>query len=150
MKLLFPFRKDKNVKNFYNNLEFVKNSNVKATFLALQIENSEKYNQQFFKDLTNELSSRGVFYKKLHAINKTSLFPKKYNNKKEIYKSFLFNEKQEKGLKDSIVFLEKRDFLVSKIKYEGYFFKSKPHKNNTDSYNKEWKMNYIIAKNTKN
>ncbi|PQJ80941.1 hypothetical protein BTO18_06920 [Polaribacter porphyrae] len=149
-KLLFPFRKDTNVKTFFDNLKFVKNADVKSTLLALQIEASEKYNKLVFEEVTSELTSRGIFYKKLHEINKTDLFPKKYNSKKEVYKALLFKSETKKELKDSIVFLDKRDFSISNKKYEGYFYKSKINKNSTKTYGKEWKMNYIIVENKEN
>ncbi|PWG06353.1 TraB/GumN family protein [Polaribacter aquimarinus] len=144
VKLLFPFRKDKNVKTFFNNVEFIKNSDVKSTLIMLQIDASEKYNKDIFRDLVSNLSSRGVLYEKLHNIKKTSIFPEKYKNKEEIYKALLFKRNQKKELKDSIVFLESRFFEVSKTKFEIYFYKSKINKNSTQKYNKDWKMNYII------
>ena len=147
IKLLFPFRKDKNVQTFYKNLNFVKNSDIKSTLLVLQIQNSEKYNKKTFKELAEELSSRKELYKKLNKINKTNLFPKEYSSKKEIYKAYLFDTKQEKDLKDSIIYIGKRDFTLHNKKFEGYFYKSKAHENNTKSYNKEWRMNYVIVAN---
>lgn len=147
--LLYPFRKDKNVKTFYKNLEFIDDANVNSNLIVLQIKNSEKYNKETFSKLISELHSRGVLYKKLHKINRTNLFPKEYSSKKEIYKALLFSKEQDKDLKDSIVFLGKREFKISKENFEGYFFKSKPHVNNSDSYNKDWKLSYIIVKETK-
>lgn len=148
VKLLFPFRKDKKVKSFYENLNFVDDATVKTTLIILQLENAENYNKETFKKLVSEIDSRGVLYKKLHKIDKTNLFPKEYSSKKEVYKSLLFSKKQERDLKDSIVFISKRKFIIKDDTFEGYFFKSKPHANNTKEYNKDWKMNYIIVKNS--
>jgi hypothetical protein len=147
VKLLFPFRKDRNVETFFNNIKFVKNADVKSTLVALQIEASENYNKETFNGLTLELTSRGLLYQKLHKIKKTSIFPKKYASKKEIYKAILFSSSMKKELKDSIVFIDKRDFSVSDKKYEAYFYKSKINKNSTQTYGKDWKINYIIVKN---
>ena len=144
VKLLFPFRKDKNVKTFFSNVEFIKNADVKSTLITLQINASEKYNKEIFRDLVSDLSSRGILYKKLRKIDKTALFPEKYKNKEEIYKAILFKRNQKQELKDSVVFLESRSFKVSKNKFEIYFYKSKINKNSTQAYNKEWKINYII------
>ncbi len=148
VKLLFPFRKDKSVKVFYKNLNFVDDATVKTTLIILQLENSESYNKETFNKLVSEIDSRGVLYKKLRKIDKTTLFPKAYSSKKEIYKALLFSKKQEKDLKDSIVFIAKRNFMIKNDTFEGYFYKSKPHANNTKEYNKDWKMNYIIVKNS--
>ena len=146
VKLLFPFRNDKSVKTFFNNVEFVKNAEVKSTLIALQINASEKYDKKVFKELTAHVTSRGILYKKLHKISKTSLFPEEYNSKKEIYKAILFKRNTKKELKDSIVFIEKRDFTVSKTNYEAFFYKSKINKNSTQTYGKDWKINYIIVR----
>ncbi|MFK8061439.1 MAG: TraB/GumN family protein [Polaribacter sp.] len=147
VKLLFPFRKDKNVKTFFKNVEFVKNADVTSTLIALQIENSEKYNKEIFNELASELTSRGVFYEKLFKINKTALLPKEYTKKEEVYKAILFKRNKKKELNDSIVFLGKKDFSISDKKYEMYFYKSKIHKNSSQTYGKDWKMNYIIVHN---
>jgi hypothetical protein len=143
-KLLFPFRKDKNLKTFFKNVEYIKNAAVKSTLITLQIEASEKYNKEIFNDLISELTSRGILYEKLHKIKKTSIFLKEYNTKEEIYKAILFKDNTPKELKDSIVYLGKRDFSVSKNNFEAFFYKSKINKNSTQTYNKDWKMNYII------
>ena len=149
VKLLFPFRNDKSVKTFFNNVEYVKNAEVKATLIALQIDASEKYNKQVFNELSSNVTSRGILYKKLHKINKTTLFPKQYNTKKEIYKAILFKRNIKKELNDSIVFIDKREFTVSKTNFEAFFYKSKINKNSTQTYGKDWKINYIIVKKDK-
>ena len=150
VKLLFAFRKDKNVQTFFKNVEFVKNADVKSTLIMLQIAASEKYNKDIFNDLTSDITSRGILYKKLHKINKISIFPKKYTSKKEVYKAILFSSSIKQELKDSIVFIDKRRFSVSNKEYEGYFYKSKINKNSTLTYGKDWKINYIIVENKKN
>jgi hypothetical protein len=150
VQLLYPFRKDKNVKTFFDNIVYVKNADVKSTLVTLQIEASEKYDTSIFDDLTSELTSRGILYSKLHEINKTSFYPKKYNSKNEIYKAILFKSAVKPKLKDSIVFLDKRDFKISDKKFEAYFFKSKINKNSTKTYGKDWAMNYIIFENNGN
>lgn len=142
VKLLFPFRKDKNVQGFLSNLKLTDNYYVKSTYLVSKIKNKEKYDKHILKDLTKELNSRGVLYKKLHEIKRTDIFPKEFRSKEEIYKAILFSEKETKKLKDSLVFIERRDFKVSDKTYEVFFFKTKPHVN-SESYNKDWKLNYI-------
>jgi uncharacterized protein YbaP (TraB family) len=147
-KLLFPFRKDKNVKNFLSKLKLTDNYYVKTTYLVSKIKNKEKYDKSILKDLTSELNSRGVLYKKLHKIDRVDLFPKEFNSKKEIYKALLFSNNRTKKLKDSLVFLEVRDFKFSEKEYEAFFFKTKPHKN-ANAYDKDWSLNYIVFEKNK-
>ncbi|MFY0603433.1 MAG: TraB/GumN family protein [Flavobacteriaceae bacterium] len=142
VKLLFPFRKDKNVQSFLYNLKLTDNYFVKTSYLVSKIKSKEKYDKSIFNDLVSKLNSRGVLYTSLDKINRTDLFPKKYKTKKEVYKAILFDNEMNEKLKDSLVFLEIRDFKIATKTYEVYFFKSKPHKN-SKSYNKDWKLNYI-------
>ena len=142
VKLLFPFREDKNVANFLTKLVYTDNFYVKSTYVVLRLENDKHLEKDLFNDLTEKINSRGVLYKKLNSIKKTSLFPLAYKTKEEIYKSYLFDQNQKQDLKDSIVFIEKREFIISNKKYETYFYKSKPHKN-SKSYNKDWKLSFI-------
>lgn len=148
LKLLFPFRKDKSVENFISNINLTDDYYVKSTYLVSKIQNKEKYDKKLIKNLTSELNSRGVLYEKLHEINRTDLFPKEYGSKEEIYKALLFKGEHTKQLKDSLVFIEKRNFKVADKAYEVFFYKTKPHKN-ADVYNKDWKLNYIAFENKK-
>lgn len=142
LKLLFPFRKDKNVQNFLSNLRLTDNYYVKSTYLVLKLKNKEKYDKKILDDLCSELNSRGVLYKKLYKIGRTDIFPKKYHTKQEVYKAILFKDNETKKLKDSLVFIKKKEFKKADKTYEVFFFKTKPHAN-SNSYNKDWKLRYI-------
>ena len=145
LKLLFPFRKDKNVQNFLSNLRLTDNYYVKSTYLTLKLENKEKYDKKIVEDLCSEINSRGVLYKKLHKIGRTDIFPKKYRTKHEIYKAILFKDNETKKLKDTLVFIKRKEFKKGDETYEVFFFKTKPHAN-SNSYNKDWKLAYICFK----
>lgn len=142
VKILFPFRKNRNVKDFFNKLTYTENHYVKSTYLALNLKEDNKLIKPFFNSLTTKLNSRGVLYKELEKIEQTDVFPTEYKTKKEIYKSYLFKKQQKQGLQDSIVFIETREFVKSEKTYEVYYYKSKPHPN-SKSYNKDWQLSYI-------
>lgn len=145
VKLLYPFRKDKNVQGFLSNLALTDNYYVKSTYLTLALKNKERYDKKMIADLTGEINSRGVLYEKLHKIGRTEVFPKKFHTKQEVYKAILFKDNLVKKLKDSLVFLKRKEFEKGENTYEVYFFKTKPHVN-SNSYNKDWKLNYICFK----
>ncbi|GGF79980.1 TraB/GumN family protein [Wenyingzhuangia marina] len=145
VKILFPFRKEKNIKNFFNRLNYTENYYVKSTYVTLKLKEDNKLEKKFFNNLLAKLNSRGVLYKKLENIKRTDIFPKKYKTKEEIYKSYLFKNNQKENLQDTIVFIDKKEFIKSKIPYEVYFYKSKPHIN-SNSYDKNWKLSYISFK----
>lgn len=142
VKILFPYRKDKKVKDFFKRLDFTDNYYVKSTYIALRLQKDEKLEKPFFNSLMTSINSRGVLFKKLEKIKETALFPDEYKTKEEIYKSYLFKGRQRQNLQDSIVFLGTKEFVKSKKTYEVYYYKSKPHPN-SNSYNKDWKLNYI-------
>ncbi|MGY6649990.1 TraB/GumN family protein [Wenyingzhuangia sp. IMCC45574] len=145
VKILFPYRKEKNVKEFFTRLDYTDNYYVKSTYVALRLKEDKKLEKKFFKSLLASTGSRGVLFKKLNKINKTDIFPKEYKTKEEVYKSYLFKSNKNNGLKDSIAFIGTRDFKLAKTPYEVYFYKSKPHPN-SKSYNKDWKLSYIAFK----
>ncbi len=145
VKLLFPFREDKNVQNFLSNLKLTDNYYVKSTYLVLKLKNKERYDKKMLTALCKEMNSRGVLYQKLHAIGRTDIFPKEYHTKQEVYKALLFKYTSTKKLKDSVVFIKKQEFKKGDSTYEVFFFKTKPHVN-SDSYDKDWKLNYICFK----
>lgn len=142
VKLLFPFREDKNVQRFLSNLKLTDNYYVKSTYLVLKLKNKERYDKKMLKALCEEMNSRGVLYEKLHKIDRTDIFPKEYHTKKEVYKAILFKHSSTKKLKDSLIFIDKKEFKKGTKTYEVFFFKTKPHVN-SNSYNKDWKLNYI-------
>lgn len=150
IKLLYPFRKDNNVKVFLKNVEYVKDASVTSTLLSLQLKNSEKYNKELFQKIVEDSDTRGILFSELHKIKRTKFYPEKYKSKKDIYKSLLFKSNFKKELKDTIVYLGNRDFKVNNTSYESYFYKSKPHKNSKNNYNRKWKINYVIVKSDSN
>lgn len=145
VKLLFPFRKDKNVQNFLSKLKYTNNHHVKSTYVTSQLKHDKKYDKNILKGLFDDVTKRGVLYESLDKINRTDLFPSKYASKKEVYKALLFKNRNVKKLKDSILFLGKRDFTISDKKFQAYFYKSKPHEN-ADSYQKDWKLGVYAFK----
>ncbi len=51
VKLLFPFREDKNVANFLNKLVYTDNFYVKSTYVALKLEYDKTIEKELFEDL---------------------------------------------------------------------------------------------------
>ena len=148
VKIVYPFKSDKNNTEFLEKLKRAKNMDANTTYLTLQIKNGDRFDKELFLSCVENLNSKGLLYQKLKEINKEKMFPKEYLSKEKIYKSFLFKSSNSQVLKDSIVFLKVKKIELSNKNYEVYFFKSKAEKqNNTYRKAKEWKLNIIIFEN---
>ena len=146
VKILFPFRKDKGTNEFLSKLKRTNNMYANANYLTLQIKNNEIYDKELFTSTEKSLNSSGLLYQKLEKINKQYLFSKAYKTKENIYKSLLFGYKKSQKIKDSIVFIDVREFEFSSKKYEAYFFKSKEEKTENSYNTVEWKLNVIVLR----
>jgi uncharacterized protein YbaP (TraB family) len=143
-KLLFPFRKDKNVANFLTKLQLTNNYLVKSTYAALRIKANEYVSNNLLNKLASNIESSSILYKKLNEIERVDKFPKIYLDKEYLYKSVMMKESY--GLdkeKDSIIFVERRTFEIGKDNYEAFYYKSRK-KDISEAYDKKWKLNYIV------
>jgi len=141
-KLLLPFSDDKHVADFLSKLKLTNNYYVKSTLVASKLKKGERVSLKLIKEMAEDLSSSAVLYKKLSKIKKTNLFPKKYSNREWLFKSVLVESGAFKEKKDSIVFIDKKDFKIGKKRYEAYFYKDRKI-DLSDTYDKEWKLNYV-------
>ncbi|QNM86964.1 TraB/GumN family protein [Polaribacter pectinis] len=150
VKILYPFRKDKGTNEFLSKIKRTNNIYANTNYLMLQIKNNENFDRELFSSTEKSLNSSGLLYKKLEKINKQNLFSKEFKTKDNIYKSLLFGYNNSQKIKDSIVFVEVRKFEFLSKKYEAYFFKSKPEKNDNSYRAEEWKLNVIVFKDINN
>jgi uncharacterized protein YbaP (TraB family) len=143
--LLYPFVKEKDVKQFFNRLLLVKDANVRTTYAALLSKDEMALPYGMLDSLAADINSRGLLFNKLKTINKLSLFPNKYRNERFLAESSLFAFKRFNAKKDSISFVEKRSLNYKGKALTGYYFKTQ---NNRD-YNKNFKMHLVVFDNSK-
>jgi len=143
--LLYPFIKEKDVKQFFNRLLLVKDSQVRTTYAALLAQNELTLPFGMLDSLASDINSRAFLFNKLKAIGKLSLFPNKYRNERSLAETNLFNFKRFDTKKDSLFFIEKRSLEYRDKAYTGYYFKTK----NGNDYDKNFKMHLVVFDNSK-
>lgn len=143
--LLYPFVKEKDVKQFFSRLFFVKDPKVQTTYAALLCKNELTLPYGMLDSLAANINSRVLLFNKLKAIGKSNLFPNKYGNERSLAEANLFSFKRFDAKKDSVSFLEKRTLDYRGKAYTGYYFKSK----NGNDYDKNFKMHLVVYDNTK-
>lgn len=143
--LLYPFLKEKDVKQFFNRLLLVKDPKIRTTYAALLAKNELTLPYGMLDSLAANINSRAQLFNKLSAIGKQSLFPNKYRNEQSLAEANLFSFKHFDAKKDSVSFVEKRSLEYRGETFTGYYFKTK---NGTD-YDKNFKMYLVVFDNTK-
>ncbi|MFS4492894.1 TraB/GumN family protein [Maribacter sp. 2308TA10-17] len=143
--LLYPFLKEKDVKQFFNRLLLVKDPKIRTTYAALLAKNELTLPLGMLDSLAADINSRSQLFNKLKVIGKQSLFPTKYRNEQSLAEANLFGFKRFDAKKDSVSFIEKRSLEYRGKSFTGYYFKTK----NSNDYDKNFKMHLIVFDNTK-
>ncbi len=143
--LLYPFLKEKEVKQFFNRLLLVKDPKVRTTYAALLTKDELTLPYGMLDSLAADLNSRALLFNKLKDIGKLSLFPNKYRNERFLAEANLFGFKRFDSKKDSLLFMEKRKLEYRDKAYTGYYFKTK----NGNDYDKNFKMHLVVFDNSK-
>ncbi len=139
-KLLYPFRKEKLVKDFLNKIEKVEDEDVQVNILTLAIANGAPINTKLLDTVASNYKSAWKLYVALQDIHKTDQFPKQYATQKHIAKSLLFESSNYDAKKDSLEYIENRTITIKNKAYKVYYFKTKRNQNN---YKKVWKLHLI-------
>jgi hypothetical protein len=143
--LLYPFLKEKEVRQFFNRLLLVKDCNVRTTYAALLTKDELTLPYGMLDSLASDINSRPLLFNKLKAIGKLNLFPMKYRNERSLAESSLYNYKSFNAKKDSVSFVEKRNLEYRGKTYTGYYFKTK----NGNNYDTNFKMHLVVYDNRK-
>lgn len=140
--LLYPFIKEKDVKEFFTRLQFVKEPKIRATYAMLRATDTDGNGvpKPLLNALASDINSRSLLFTKLKSVNKLNLFPEAYNNPKALAEAILFDKRKFSIERDSIVFLEQRCLNYRKKSYSGYYFKTRSR----NDYDKNFKMHLIV------
>lgn len=145
-KLLYPFRKEKNIIDFLKKIEKIEDEATQVNILGLAIKHGETINKKLLDTVASNYKSAAMLYKYLEKIDKESFFPKKHATQKHIAKSLLFADSDYNKKKDSLEFIEQRIITIKDKKYEVFFFKTKRNQN---TYKKVWKLHFIALEKLK-
>lgn len=138
--ILYPFIKEKDMKQFFQRLLLVKDKKIRTTYISLLAKDDFSIPEGMLNSLASDINSRNLLFNKLEHIEKLNLFPKAYRNEKSLAEAIVFEIKQFNKQQDSILFLEQKPLTYRGKKYTGYYFKTR---NNLD-YDTNFEMHLIV------
>lgn len=144
--LLYPFIKEKGVKQFFNRLQFLKNPSIRTTYVALLAEGHMDIPQGMIDSLAQDINSRMLLFNKLKSVGKSNLFPAAHRSQEALAACNLFAGMEFNKAKDSIVFLKKKQLKYQGKSYTGFYFKTR---NTAREYDKNFKMRLVVFENGK-
>lgn len=143
--LLYPFIKEKEVKQFFNRLLLTKDPDILTTYAMLLSHDELNLPLGMLDSLASNINSRSLLFEKLKRIRKAHLFPIKFRNQQALAEAQLFEYKRFDIKYDSVVFIKKQALQFKGKPYTGYYYKTK----NTADYNKNYKMNLVVYEKNK-
>ena len=138
--ILYPFRKEKDMKQFFQRLLLVKDKNIRATYVSLLAKDNLPIPEGMLNTLASDINSRSLLFNTLEGIEKISLFPEAYRNEQSLAEASVFELKPFTEQRDSIAFVEQKPLTYRGKEYTGYYFKTR---NNLD-YDANFKMHLIV------
>jgi len=145
MILLYPFREEKGMQQFFQRLQLLKDKDIRTTYVTLLAKNGGVVPKHIVHELATDVKSRAMLFRKLKKANKLNVFPAEYKSACYLAESLVaemgnFNQK-----KDSLQFLEKRSLRYNNKACTGYYFKTRTE----DDYDENFKMNLIVFEDDK-
>ena len=140
--LLFPFRKEKAVMQFFNKLVEADEVNALTTYVYLLKKNNSTISKKLYNKVYGETKNIHVLAAKL---SENKLVPEELNDtlfRRKYAQSKLFDKVYYSKDKDSISFHKREVLNIDKTKISVYFFKLKK----TNQYNKTSSLFYIALK----
>ena len=138
--LLYPFREEKEVKDFFKRLLWVKDRNIRTTYAMLMAKESDYLPQGLLEDLAADLNSRLLLFNKLKGIDKLELFPSKYRSERYLAESLLYENGHFDKTRDSLHLLGEQPLRFEDRSFTGYYFKSR----NKDDYDQNFKISLVV------
>jgi len=138
--LLYPFRAEKEVAQFFERLSWVRDRRIRTTYIKLMAQDDENIPQGVLEGLAKDINSRLLLFHKLKEIDKLELFPKAYNNNKSLAESLLFEQRYYVHNQDSVQFVARRPLLYRGQRYTGYYFKTR----NNEDYDTNFAMRLVV------
>lgn len=143
--LLYPFREEKDVKQFFNRLQMLKDRRIKITYAMLVAKSGATVPKSMLQPLAEDINSRAMLFSRLKEIKKLELFPKEYKSACQLAESLLYAGGNFDTAKDTVQFLEKRALNFNGKACTGFYFKTR----NKDDYDANFAMNLIVFENEK-
>lgn len=143
--LLFPFRDEKSVQQFFTQLQMVKDPEIRTTYVALLAKNNSFIPNDILLELAENMDSRMQLYAKLKGVKKLHLFPPLYKTQEHLAEPLLFRNTVYNKEKAHLKYL-----CNEQINYQGktmtaYYFK----KRSNQDYDKNYSLYLLVFENDK-
>ena len=138
--LLYPFIKEKEVKQFFDRLQLIKDPKIRTTYATLLAQEVTTVPRALLDTLAADVNSRILLFNKLKNAGKLNLFPQRYKNVQSLAEALVFDAYRFNIERDSVQFLKQLPLRYKGKNYIGYFFKTQK---GTD-YDKNFKIQLIV------
>ncbi|XLS29406.1 TraB/GumN family protein [Flavobacteriaceae bacterium M23B6Z8] len=139
--LLYPFRKEKNIKQFFERFGLVKDKFIRIHYLKTQLTNGTKANKNELLELASDIDARAYLYNELKNIKKEALIPEAYRSQDSLAVSLLYKNVSYEPNRYKHKFIKKQSISLKGKDYWGYIFKIKDE----GGYDSEWKLSLIAV-----
>ncbi|WP_149273982.1 TraB/GumN family protein [Pareuzebyella sediminis] len=143
--LLYPFKNEKAVEQFFQQLSLFKNPRIQTTYVGLQIVNNEKVAQEELLELATDVESRVLLFSKLKHLNRLDLFPKQFRSQKHLAEALLSRDNTSATQNEPLYFVAQKPLYYNNKKLTGYYYK----KRNPEDYDKNFSMYLLVFENDK-
>ncbi len=143
--LLYPFRNDKDMRQFFDRLILVRDRKIRTTYAMLLAKEGTDLPRGMLQDLAGDINSRGLLFNKLQRIKKLNLFPAEYRNERYLAESILYDSGQFNITRDSLQYLEKRNLIYRGKNFTGYYFKTRSN----EDYDNNFNMKLVVFEKSK-
>ncbi|MGB7394590.1 MAG: TraB/GumN family protein, partial [Pricia sp.] len=143
--LLYPFKDDKRVRQFFDKIALVEDPDIRTTYTALLAKDGSPVPSEALETLAANMNARLPLFDKLKKAGKSDLFPEAYRSQKQLAEAMLFQGGNYVAARDSVAFLGKKELSYNGKKLTGYYFK----KRNNKDYDKNFNMHLLIFENSK-
>lgn len=138
--LLYPFIKEKEVRQFFSRLQFIKDPKIRTTYATLLAKDDAIVPRALLDTLAADINSRILLFNKLKGAGKLNLFPQQYKNSKSLAEALVLDSHGFDTTRDSIQFLKQQPLSYKGKNYIGYFYKTQKG----SDYDKNFKIHLVV------
>ena len=138
--LLYPYRSDKEVQQFFLHLLEVKASNVRVTQAVLMAMQNEDLSRNYIDSLAGDINSRLLIYESLKSVDKLHLFPYLYFVQEAMAESSIFEDRKFIASKDEVIFVGSRILEYEDKSCNAYYFKVK----SKQDFDQNYKLHMVV------
>ncbi len=138
--LLHPFRKVKEIHQFFGRLQEVKSPELRVTLATLMVSEEEHMPRHLIDSLAGDINSRILLYERLRSIEKTNLFPFLYRVQEALAESAIFEDRNFIASKDEVIYLGTEILNLGEVAYTGYYFKIRSNQD----FDKNFKVHLVV------